>query len=193
MKKSLSILLISVFMFGLFGCGAKKFDQTAMPASGDTIATITTNMGTIKIKFFSDLTPETVKNFTTLAQEGFYDGLIFHRVIEGFMIQGGDPNGNGTGGYSYKGEGTTLDDEIAPELSHIKGAVSMANRGEPNTGGSQFFIVQKDSTYLDGGYSIFAQVYEGIDVVDAIAAVEVDGNDKPVTDVVIESIKITTL
>lgn len=178
-------------MFGLFGCSAKKINQTSAPVSGDTIATITTNMGTIKIKFFSDLTPETVKNFTALAKEGYYDGLIFHRVIEGFMIQGGDPNGNGTGGHSYKGEGTTLDDEIASELSHVKGAVSMANHG-PDTSGSQFFIVQKDSTYLDGSYSLFGQVYEGMDIVDAIAAVPVDGNDKPLVDVVIEKVEITS-
>ncbi|MFA6528557.1 MAG: peptidylprolyl isomerase [Candidatus Gracilibacteria bacterium] len=160
-----------------------------MPVSGDTIATITTNMGVIKIKFFADLAPEIVKNFTTLAGEGYYDGLIFHRIIEGFMIQGGDPKGNGTGGHSYKGEDTKLDDEIAPELSHIRGAVSMANSG-PNTNGSQFFIVHKDSTFLDGGYSIFAQVYEGMDVVDAIASVEVDENDKPLTDVVIEKVEV---
>src|SRR3989339_275994 len=192
MKKNLSILLISILMVGMFGCSTKKFDQTAMPEKGDTIATITTTMGIVKIKFFEDLAPEIVKNFTTLAQDGYYDGLVFHRVIEGFMIQGGDPKGNGTGGHSYKGEGTTLEDEIAPELSHVRGAISMANRG-PDTNGSQFFIVHKDATYLDGGYSIFAQVYEGMDIVDSIAVVDVVSNDKPLTDVVIESIEITTL
>jgi len=192
MKKTLSILLISILMVGMFGCSTKKFDQTATPEKGDTIATITTTMGIVKIKFFEDLAPEIVKNFTTLAQDGYYDGLVFHRVIEGFMIQGGDPKGNGTGGHSYKGEGTTLEDEIAPELSHVRGAISMANRG-PDTNGSQFFIVHKDATYLDGGYSIFAQVYEGMDIVDSIAVVDVDSNDKPLTDVVIESIEITTL
>ena len=179
-------------MVGMFGCSTKKFDQTATPEKGDTIATITTTMGIVKIKFFEDLAPEIVKNFTTLAQDGYYDGLVFHRVIEGFMIQGGDPKGNGTGGHSYKGEGTTLEDEIAPELSHVRGAISMANRGK-DTNGSQFFIVHKDATYLDGGYSIFAQVYEGMDIVDSIAVVDVDSNDKPLTDVVIESIEITTL
>ncbi len=176
------------------GCSTEdtqKFDQFSGPQSGDTVATIKTSEGDIKIRLFADLTPEMVTNFTTLSDDGYYNGLIFHRVINDFMIQGGDPNGNGTGGHSYKGEGTKLDDEIIDGLKHVRGAISMANSG-PDTNGSQFFIVQSDSTYLDGGYSLFGQVYDGMDVVDAIASVETGLNDKPLKDVVIETIRIDT-
>lgn len=192
MKKIItSILLSSLLMISSCGGGTSTFDQFLGPQSGDTVATIKTAMGDIKIRLFANLTPEMAKNFTTLAESGYYDGLVFHRVIDGFMIQGGDPNGNGTGGSSYKGEGTTLNDEIIDGLTHVRGAISMANRGA-NTNGSQFFIVQTDSTYLDGGYSLFGQVYEGMDVVDAIAKVEINSMDKPSTDVVIETVSIST-
>ena len=195
MKKLLIVLLMFTMMFGSAGCArsddSAEFDQFSGPQSGDTVVTMKTSMGDIKLRLFPDLTPEMVTNFTTLAEDGFYDGLTFHRVIDGFMIQGGDPNGNGTGGHSYKGEGTKLDDELAPELSHVRGAISMANSG-PNTNGSQFFIVQSDSTFLDGGYSLFGQVYEGIDIVDEIASVETSSSDKPTEDVVIETVKVAT-
>jgi len=178
---------------GFTGCGGTdtSFDQTAGPQAGDTVVTMGTSMGTIKLHLFTDLTPEISKNFVTLAEEGYYDGLIFHRVIDGFMIQGGDPSGNGTGGRSYLGAGINIDDEIAPGLSHVRGALSMANRG-PNTNGSQFFIVQADSTFLDGSYSLFGQVYEGMDIVDMIAKVEKDANDKPLTPITIDQVAVST-
>ncbi len=162
------------------------------PEKGDTIATLTTNMGEIKILLYTKDVPETAKNFAELAKDKKYDGTIFHRVINNFMIQGGDfENRNGTGGYTYKGEGTSLKDEINPELSHFRGAVSMANAG-PNTSGSQFFIVQnpQGAKYLDGGYSLFGYAYEGMEVVDKIAAVKKDSMDKPLEDVVLEKVKI---
>lgn len=165
--------------------------QTEAPASGDTIAIMTTSKGVIKIKLFPKLVPETAKNFTELSKKGFYDGLIFHRVISDFMIQGGDPLGTGFGGESYKGPGTKIKDEFSKELTHIPGALSMANAG-PNTGSSQFFIVQsKNGThYLNGKHAIFGQVYEGMDVVDAIANVPADANDMPNTPVKIKTVVI---
>jgi len=144
-------------------------------------ATIKTNMGDIKIELYEEKAPEAVKNFITLSKEGKYDGVPFHRVIKDFMIQTGDfENKNGTGGYSYKGVGTYLKDEIDSTLTHKRGAVSMANRGL-NTSGSQFFIVQnKDGAkYLDGGYTIFGQTIEGMEVVDKIADLKTDANNKP--------------
>lgn len=129
-----------------------------------------------------------------MAKAGKYDGAIFHRVIEDFMIQGGDfENKNGSGGYSYKGPGTSIPDEFGPGLTHLKGALSMANAG-PNTGGSQFFIVQAKAgtSYLDGKHAIFGFVYEGLDIVDEIAGVETNYNSKPLEDIVIESIEIST-
>ncbi|HIA37243.1 MAG TPA: peptidylprolyl isomerase [Flavobacteriales bacterium] len=163
------------------------------PQTGDTIALMKTNMGEIKILIYTDLAPETATNFIEHAEAERYDEVIFHRVIEDFMIQTGDfENMNGTGGYSYKGAGTYLDDEFGEGLTHLKGVLSMANSG-PNTGGSQFFIVQNaDGTdFLDGKHAVFGIVYEGLGVVDDIAAVET-ASDKPVEDVVIESIEIST-
>lgn len=191
---------------------------------GEEIAILKTNYGDIKVRFFKDKAPKAVENFITHAKEGYYDGVIFHRVIEDFMIQGGDPTGTGAGGESIYGE--PFENEIVlPELRHFNGALSMANSG-PDTNGSQFFIVQnkvlnehyKESLegyikeqegndifpinvcekyievggtpWLDGEHTVFGQVYEGMDVVDKIASVERDKNDKPLEDVVIESIVI---
>ncbi len=194
MLKKLAIALVAISLL-LTGCNSTTtmtdFDQLSGPQDGDTVVTMSTSMGDIKIRLFADLVPEITKNFVTLSEDGYYDGLTFHRVINGFMIQGGDPNGNGTGGHSYKGEGTILNDEIASELSHVRGALSMANRG-PNTNGSQFFIVQSDSAFLDGGYSLFGQVYEGMDVVDSISSVEKDSRDMPLEPVIIETVKVET-
>lgn len=210
------VLLVSAVIFATLTACAPKTDteQTSQPPTeitvplqinapatmqttpekGDTIAVLTTNMGEIKILLYAKDAPETAKNFVELAKEKKYDDTIFHRVINNFMIQGGDfENRNGTGGYSYKGKGTRLADEINPALSHVRGALSMANAG-PNTSGSQFFIVQnpEGATFLDGGYSLFGFAYEGMDVVDKIAAVEKNGSDKPLKDVVLEKVEIQT-
>ena len=152
---------------------------------------MTTNYGVVKIKLFPELVPETVKNFTELAKKGFYDGLIFHRVINDFMIQGGDPLGNGAGGESYKGPGTNIPDEFNQELTHLRGALSTANAG-PNTGSSQFFIVQAEggTHYLDGRHAVFGQVYEGMEVVDEIAGVKTGAGDVPLEKVVMEKVEI---
>ncbi len=158
----------------------KAIDQTLPSKSGEQIAVMKTSKGDIKIKFFPGQAPETVKNFVELSKKSFYDGLIFHRVIPDFMIQGGDPLGTGTGGETYMGPGTNLPDEISPDLKHIRGTLSMANAG-PNTARSQFFIVQaKDGTpWLNGHHAIFGQVFEGMEVVDAIVKVPADANNKP--------------
>jgi cyclophilin family peptidyl-prolyl cis-trans isomerase len=169
--------------------------QTEAPKKGDMVATIETDQGTIKLRLFPDQAPETVKNFTELAKSGKYDNVPFHRVIEGFMIQTGDfTNKNGTGGYSYKGPGTKIDDEFSPDLTNIKGAVSMANAG-PNTNGSQFFIVTADGgvAYLNNHYSVFGQVYEGQDVADSISKVKTGPSDNPLTPVMMKKVTISTL
>ena len=226
------------------GGGREVGFQLNTPNKGEEIAVMTTSMGTIKLRLFPEEAPKAVENFITHAKEKYYDGLTFHRVMKDFMIQGGDPKGNGTGGESIWGK--AFEDEFSPNLLNIRGSVAMANSGK-NTNGSQFFINQagKDTfsgwsqyeqlfelyksspeafvqmygkaidmdkvtekvkklyeenggnPHLDGAYStdgtghtVFAQVFEGMDVVDKIAAVETGENNKPVTDVLIEKIEI---
>jgi|GEM_PF-1624357 len=169
--------------------------QTAAPVAGDTVAILETDMGTIKFKIFTEQVPEISKNFIELSKSGKYKDTPFHRVVKDFMIQTGDfTNKNGTGGYSYKGPGTELPDEIAPSLKHLYGTVSMANAG-PDTNGSQFFIVtsKKGASFLDGGYSIFGQVYEGMDVAEKIQDLQVPHTEKPSKLVLIKSVKIETI
>jgi cyclophilin family peptidyl-prolyl cis-trans isomerase len=145
-------------------------------------ATMVTNHGEIKLRLFDDDAPKTVENFTTLARDGFYDGLIFHRVIPDFMIQGGCPQGTGTGGPGY-----TFEDEFNDHKVE-RGALAMANAG-PNTNGSQFFIVTLEATpWLDGKHTVFGQVTDGMDVVDAIEGTDTDRSDRPVEDMRIESV-----
>ena len=147
-------------------------------------ATIHTNHGPIAIELYADDAPKTVANFTKLAGDGFYDGVIFHRVIPDFMIQGGDPTGTGSGGPGYQFEDEFNERKVA------RGALAMANAG-PNTNGSQFFIVTADACpWLDGKHTVFGQVTDGMDVVDAISALDTDGRDRPRTDVVIERVEL---
>lgn len=193
-------------------------NQLEHPKAGDLIAVMHTTMGDIKIRLFPDQVPKTVENFTTHAKNGYYNGVLFHRVISGFMIQGGDPQGTGMGGESIWGG--PFADEFDVDLHNLRGALSMANAG-PNTNGSQFFIVQAPEVHegllaqmegltdrgfprqtidnykavggtphLDFKHAVFGQVYEGMDVVDAIASVETGRADKPVEDVKITSIDI---
>lgn len=150
------------------------------------VATFETNMGTIKIELFDDLAPKTCRSFMDLANRAFYDGVIFHRVIDGFMIQGGDPTGTGTGGPGY-----TIPDEFGEGLAHdAPGILSMANAG-PNTGGSQFFITLAPTPWLDGKHAIFGKVTDGMDVVEAIGKADTGPNDKPLQPVVIEKLFIS--
>ncbi|WP_277613900.1 peptidylprolyl isomerase [Neobacillus muris] len=184
-------------------------------SDNERLVEMETSMGTIKIKLFPEYAPKAVENFITHSEQGYYNGLIFHRVIKDFMIQGGDPNGNGTGGESVWGK--PFEDEFSQNLFNIRGALSMANAGA-NTNGSQFFIVQSTkldpsmkeqmkkagypdeiinaygqnggTPWLDGRHTVFGQVIEGMDVVDAIASTPVDAKDKPQNDVTIKGIKV---
>ncbi|NLK39265.1 MAG: peptidylprolyl isomerase [Clostridiales bacterium] len=148
------------------------------------------NGGIIKAELYPSVAPKTVANFVKLAKQGFYDGLIFHRVIKGFMIQGGDPEGTGYGGSSEKIFGEFASNGFNNTLSHERGVLSMARSQAPNSASSQFFIVHKDSTGLDGNYAAFGRVISGMEVVDEIASVKVDGNDRPLTPQVIKSITV---
>ena len=172
----------------------EDFNQESGPEKGDKIAVIKTNKGTIKIRLFPQFAPKTVENFTGLAEKNYYDGVIFHRVISDFMIQGGDPLGNGTGGESIWGE--DFEDEFNPNLKNLRGALSMANTGKPSTNSSQFFIVQKEggTPWLDNAHTVFGQVFEGMDVVDEIANVEINNpvENKPIEDVVMEKVSVET-
>lgn len=156
-------------------------------------AVFETNLGTFKVELFENQMPITTKNFIDLAEKGFYDNTKFHRVIEDFMIQGGDPLSKdnslkarwGTGGPGYK-----IKDEFADVLSNVRGTIAMANAG-PDTGGSQFFINVVDNTFLDSKHPVFGKVVEGMDVVDKIVAVKTDRQDKPMEDVVVEKVTIS--
>jgi cyclophilin family peptidyl-prolyl cis-trans isomerase len=147
-------------------------------------ATMVTNHGEITLELFDDDAPKTVQNFRDLAGKGFYDGLVFHRVIKDFMIQGGCPQGTGTGGPGY-----TFEDEIN-DHKIVRGALAMANAG-PNTNGSQFFIVTTDAApWLDGKHTVFGEVTDGMDVVDKIEGTKTDGRDRPVDDATIEKVQL---
>ncbi|MBU1445860.1 peptidylprolyl isomerase [Patescibacteria group bacterium] len=149
------------------------------------IAVIKTNHGVMEIELFEKHAPITTKNFIDLVEKAFYDGIVFHRVIEEFMIQGGDPKGIGIGGPGY-----TIEDEFHPELKHDKaGILSMANSG-PNTGGSQFFITLVATPWLDSAHSVFGQVINGMDVLEKIGSVETDHNDMPLEPVIMEKVTI---
>lgn len=148
------------------------------------------NGGKIKLALYHNIAPITVENFVKLANENFYDGLIFHRVIAGFMIQGGDPNGIGTGGPGYSIKGEFAVNGVKNDISHERGVISMARSMSYNSAGSQFFICHADSTFLDGQYAAFGKTIEGIEVVDQIASVRTNFNDKPLEDQVIKTIRI---
>ena len=218
MKKILCIILSLVLLIGvLASCGKKaeaepekktapKYEDldfsTVASMSNVTVTDEVTdyvvidvnNFGPIVVRLFPDVAPETVANFKRLVSEGFYNGLTFHRIIENFMIQGGDPNGDGTGGSNQKINGEFTSNNFENNLHHVRGVVSMARRGDdPNSASSQFFIVHKSTQNnldsLDGNYASFGYVVYGMDVVDTIAGCRTDYNDKPVVDVIINSIK----
>ena len=186
MKKAL-VFLLATFVLFTTGCSAAGMNDKDKGAKkmANPIAVFETNHGTFEIELFEEKAPITVKNFIDLAEKGFYDGLIFHRVIDGFMIQGGDPNGMGTGGPGY-----TIPDEFHKDLKHdSEGVLSMANAG-PNTGGSQFFITLAATPWLDGHHSVFGKVVKGMDVVREIGKVDTDFQDKPLAKVVMEKVTI---
>ncbi|MCI6700473.1 MAG: peptidylprolyl isomerase [Solobacterium sp.] len=149
--------------------------------------------GVITLELYPNIAPETVNNFVSLVNKGFYDGLSFHRIIPGFMIQGGDPLGNGTGGPGYSIKGEFKSNGFRNDLRHERGVISMARAMDPNSAGSQFFIMHADAPHLDGSYAAFGKVIDGMGVVDSIASVRTNMfNDAPVTPVVIKSITVDT-
>ena len=182
------------------GSGGNAADETAAPGAGGEgggengktimIEIEMENGGLIKLELYPDVAPITVENFVSLAKDGFYDGLIFHRVINGFMIQGGDPEGTGMGGSGKNIKGEFAQNGVENNISHVRGVISMARAKPMDSASSQFFIVQSDSTYLDGAYAAFGRVTEGMDVVDEIASVPTDRYDRPLEDVVIKTIRV---
>ena len=234
MKALKAFALVLAIMLAITGCTKEdknteiqdeiggsdlQLEQLQLPKQGEEVAVISTNYGDIKVRFFPEVAPKAVENFKTHAKDGYYNGVTFHRVMNEFMIQGGDPQGTGRGGESIWGK--PFEDEFSVDYRNIRGALSMANAG-PGTNGSQFFIVQKRDTekdiikqmrdageakgypknivdayeelggtfWLDGKHTVFGHVYEGMDVVDKIAAVKVDGNSKPLEPVVMEKVEI---
>ena len=157
------------------------------------IVTITMESGDeIKLELFPEIAPNTVNNYISLANKGFYDGTIFHRVIPGFMIQGGDPQGTGMGGPDYCIKGEFSMNGFKNELSHKRGVISMARAMNPDSAGSQFFIMHADGEFLDGQYAAFGEVTEGIEAVDRIAATDTDRADRPYEDQVMKSVRVET-
>lgn len=213
MKSRKKILLIcSIFIIGLFaliGCGingttekgkenTEKTQEESEKGTDETnehlpIATIKVkDYGTIQLELYPEVAPNTVNNFISLSNSGFYDGLTFHRVIKGFMIQGGDPEGVGTGGPGYSIVGEFTSNGFANSLKHTKGVISMARSSNPDSAGSQFFIMSADAPHLDGEYAAFGKVISGIEVVEKIENVNTNSSDKPKEDVVIESVTVDT-
>ena len=194
MKKIFSVILIVCLL--MCGCSKDTSKGTIEKISYEETNEITnyvkleTTKGIILVELYPDVAPITVENFQNLVNEKFYDGLIFHRVIKDFMIQGGDPEGTGLGGSSKTIKGEFKNNGVNNDLSHTRGVISMArNSISMDSASSQFFIVQKDSTYLDGDYAAFGKVIAGMDVVDKIASVNVDSNDKPTSTQKIKSIR----
>ncbi|MBP5660491.1 MAG: peptidylprolyl isomerase [Lachnospiraceae bacterium] len=146
--------------------------------------------GVMKLELYPDIAPNTVENFVKLVQEKFYDGLIFHRVIKGFMIQGGDPEGTGMGGPGYSIPGEFSSNGFENNLKHTEGVISMARSMDPDSAGSQFFIMHKTSPHLDGSYAAFGKIIEGMDVVNKIATSKTDWDDRPMEDQVMESVTV---
>ncbi|MEO4052984.1 peptidylprolyl isomerase [Solibacillus sp. CAU 1738] len=198
------VFSLMVVAFVLTGCGTSNEDVNTAGATNERadypsdvkenpIVTITMdNDEKIVIELEPTIAPNTVANFISLVEKGFYDGLIFHRVIPGFMIQGGDPLGNGTGdpGYSIKGEFSN--NGFENNLTHERGVISMARAQDPNSAGSQFFIMVEDSPFLDGEYAAFGKVLEGMETVDAIVAAERDEMDKPLEDQRMKKVEVDT-
>ena len=186
MKKLILAVIMLTLILSSNILSQKK--ETKEMSDSITVAVIKTNMGTIEIELFEKQTPKTVENFVGLAEKGYYKGVIFHRVIDGFMIQGGDPTGTGRGGESLWGK--KFDDEIDTTLVFDgEGILAMANAG-PNTNGSQFFITLAPTKWLNGNHTIFGKVINGVDVVKAIGKVEKNAQDRPLKDVVMETVTI---
>lgn len=168
-KKVFSILVGLILIMGVTACGNNKKEDEKLMSGKHNVEINIKDMGTIKVELDAETAPITVTNFMDLVNDGFYDGLTFHRIIKGFMIQGGDPNADGTGGSDKTIKGEFLQNGIDNNISHKRGVISMARSNDPDSASSQFFIVHKDSTFLDGQYAGFGHVTSGMDIVDKIA------------------------
>lgn len=208
MRKIRTVILVGMLAAVMAGCGdnretaenAQEKDDTAQENSEDLLSGThhveisVKDYGTIKVELDADTAPVTVTNFVNLASDGFYDGLTFHRIIDGFMIQGGDPNGDGTGGAEETIQGEFSSNGVENDISHERGVISMARASDPDSASSQFFIMQEDTPSLDGEYAAFGKVTEGIEIVDAICedtpVQDNNGTVLPEDQPVIESIKV---
>jgi len=203
MKRLICLVLACTMALAFCACGGKSAAQTAdtTAAAAEVFQTLRhaeitiKDYGTVKLELDAGTAPITVENFVKLAQSGFYNGLTFHRIIDGFMIQGGDPAGNGTGGSGESIKGEFLDNGVPNPISHVKGVISMARAQNPDSASSQFFIVEADSPFLDGSYAAFGRVTEGMEIAEKIAKdarpVDNNGTIPPEQQPVIESIVIT--
>ena len=186
MKKLISILLLCAMVFSLAAC--TKPSNPGTPT--DVVEIVMENGGSIKMELYADIAPITVANFKKLVSEGFYDGIIFHRVIKDFMIQGGDPTGTGMGGSEETIKGEFAINGVNNPIRHERGVISMARTQVPDSASSQFFICHADAFFLDGQYAAFGKVVDGIEVVDRIASVDTDFRDKPIVEQKIKTITI---
>jgi peptidyl-prolyl cis-trans isomerase B (cyclophilin B) len=200
MKKTIALLLALLTALSLCACGAGSAAQSA-PAPADAPEPFQTvrhaeitirDYGTVKLELDEGTAPITVANFIALAQSGFYDGLTFHRIMDGFMIQGGDPTGTGSGGSSEKIKGEFSSNGVPNGISHVEGVISMARASDPDSASSQFFITVADASFLDGSYAAFGRVIEGVDVVDAIAGTPTGYQDRPVQEQRIKKATVDT-
>ncbi len=173
---TLTILLIVILV------GSKAVYAEDMEKKNPIVTLEISELGDIEIELYPDVAPNTVGNFISLVEEGYYDGIIFHRVIPGFMVQGGDPTGTGTGGPGYAIKGEFLQNGFPNQLKHDRGVISMARTSAPNSAGSQFFIMVEKSPHLDGAYAGFGQVVKGMEIVDLIVQAERNSMDKPLDD-----------
>src|SRR5699024_1308105 len=216
MTKHRNMLIMLIFLFlaiVAIGCGTQNEEQAEqqdantetsetetegnnndnLSKEGNPVVTITMeNDEQIVIELYPDIAPNTVNNFISLIEDGFYDGLTFHRVIPDFMIQGGDPEGIGTGGPGYSIKGEFSSNGFTNDLKHTRGVISMARSQDPDSAGSQFFLMVSDSPHLDGDYAGFGEVTEGMDTVDEIVSVDRDDNDKPLEDQIMKKVEVDT-
>ena len=203
LRAGVILVSLTALTIGLVGCTSKKNSDGGITSITSDVETSIEGLpvavikvkdyGNITLELYPEIAPNTVNNFIELANSGYYDGLIFHRVIKGFMNQGGCPNGTGTGGpgYSIEGEFSSNGYE-GNDLKHTKGVISMARANDPNSAGSQFFIMADTASHLDGQYAAFGKTIDGLDIVEEINSVKTSSADKPVEDVVIEEIRVDT-
>ena len=193
LRKGLILIGLSAAIVGLVGCTGNRKNEVIESGELPTAIIKVKDFGDITLELYPEKAPNTVNNFISLSNSGYYDGLIFHRVINGFMNQGGCPQGIGIGGPGYSIEGEFANNGFEKnDLKHTSGVISMARSGDPNSAGSQFFIMADDSPHLDGDYAAFGKVTDGMDIVMDINNVKTDSSDKPESDVVIEEIRVDT-